>query len=261
MPCGIGGILSTKPFTEEEAWMAWRLLASLTRRGRDAWGYYDGSMVYKEPGDFLRSPKAYTLVEDLVNAETNVFLCHTRLATQGDPSKNQNNHPFDYGHFVFAHNGQFFYADPFYNPTDIETDSFWLLYWIEEEYGFWEDPVAAIEAGIDHVRGIMACWLYFKPTGAVYLWRDSRPLVATLYAPRPDLFVFASDKRAVADAFGLSKENRKSMTGVKELIPHTIYEVRETEIRPVGHFVEKPIPRLWEWRFWMKFGHLAKYVD
>ncbi|GAH72957.1 unnamed protein product, partial [marine sediment metagenome] len=54
------------PFTEKEATICWRLLDSLQRRGKHAWGYFDGLMSYKEPGAFDESVRYDTLVDDLL---------------------------------------------------------------------------------------------------------------------------------------------------------------------------------------------------
>ncbi|GAJ08789.1 unnamed protein product, partial [marine sediment metagenome] len=145
--CGIGGVSTSYPFTEKEAIICKRLLESLQRRGRDAWGYFDGYQVHKEPGVFDESVKYETLVDDLLGTGTNVFMCHTRYATQGDPEVNKNNHPFELGDFVFAHNGVLYYTNEFENEWTIETDSFWMLYWIQKEYERLGNVIEAIRAG------------------------------------------------------------------------------------------------------------------
>lgn len=130
--CGLGGIVKEETFTRRDAEAAYRLLSSLTRRGTDAWGFFDGRTVYKEPGDFNNSPNK-NIVMNIIG-RTNVFLCHTRLATTGDPSNNENNHPLEIPPLVMAHNGVIFSSDPYDMPSNIEVDSYDLLYWIWKEY-------------------------------------------------------------------------------------------------------------------------------
>jgi glucosamine 6-phosphate synthetase-like amidotransferase/phosphosugar isomerase protein len=237
--CGIGGVSASYPFTRREAEMCWRLLASLQRRGWDAWGYFDGRKVYKEPGAFGESPKAEGLVDEILASGTNLFLCHTRYATKGDPAENKNNHPFELGGFVFAHNGIIYYSDDFENKWGIETDSFALLYWIWAEYGGLKDEVEAVRAGIRHVSGVYACWLWSPHDGAAYLWRLENPIMGTCYWGGKRLTVFGSDWLSVAEAFGTGRLMRvfKFMAPeVKGFIPKRIYRLKDGVLMKVGDF-------------------------
>jgi len=192
--CGIGGISTDHVFTRAECEIAHRLLTSLVRRGEDAWGYFDGRKVYKEPGSFLESPKYDTLVDNLYGAETNVFLCHTRRAVVGDPAVAKNNHPWnELEPLVFAHNGIISYADEFDNVWEVETDSFWLYYWIWEEYKKWILIPRAIDEGVDHVRGTYACWLHHKGEETTYLFRMGNPIVGVSYHTDAGITIFGSD--------------------------------------------------------------------
>jgi len=265
MPCGIGGISSFRPLTEKDMTEGHHLLASLTRRGEDSWGYFDGQSVFKEPGSFLDSEKYDTLIDDVLRTGTNLFLCHTRYATRGDPEENQNNHPFELGPFVFAHNGMFFKADPFRNPTDIETDSFWLLWWINEEYKEYGRTPIAIQKGLEHVLGNYACWLHNRDEGKTYLFRNAERLVGTYFVPEEGRVIFGSDWLSLADAFGLPGGLRtKEWVGDKFIPakPYAIYEVDEGEISQVSGIRPPPplVPRE-RWRFWWKFGYLDKYTE
>lgn len=260
--CGIGGVSTSYPFTKKEATICWRLLDSLQRRGRDAYGYFDGLTVHKEPGAFDESVKYETLVNDLLGTGTNVFLCHTRLATKGDPEENKNNHPFELGDFVFAHNGVLYHTDDFENVWDIETDSFWMLYWIWKEYERLGDVVEAIRAGVSHVRGIYACWLHKRAEGTTYLFRIKNPIMETQYWRRKDMVVFGSDFLSIVDAFGipeLAKRFRFFTPDVKPLRPRTIYKLRQGVLEEDGTFE----PRRPEVRDLMDFdwrqGHLMRY--
>lgn len=260
--CGIGGVSTSYPFTEKEATVCWRLLDSLQRRGRDAWGYFDGELVYKEPGSFGESVKYETLVDELLDAKTNVFLCHTRMATKGDPEINKNNHPFELGGFVFAHNGVLYYTDPFENEWTIETDSFWMLYWIQKEYERLGDVAEAIRAGVSHVSGIYACWLYKRAEATTYLFRIKNPIMETQYWRREDMAVFGSDWLSIVDAFGvpgLARRFKFFIPDIKPLRPRTIYKLRNGVLEEDGTF-EPRRPRLtymmdFDWRQ----GHLLRY--
>ncbi|MBA7708503.1 hypothetical protein ES703_117404 [subsurface metagenome] len=265
MPCGIGGISSFRPLTERDAVTAHRLLTSLTRRGEDAWGYFDGVRTYKEPGSVLDSPKYDTLIDDILESGTDLFLCHTRLATLGDSEQNQNNHPFDLGPFIFAHNGMLFRTDPFDNPTDIETDSYWMLWWINEEYKRYGRTPISIQKGVEHVVGNYACWLHNQGERKTYLIRNAERLVGTYFVPEEGRVIFGSDWLSLADALAVPKGLRTKEWAEEKFIPvrpFTIYEISEGGIASVAGIRPPVLPRPREgWRFWRWFGHLRKYVE
>jgi len=260
--CGIGGVSTSSPFTEKEATICWRLLDSLQRRGRDAWGYFDGTMVYKEPGAFDESVRYDMLVDDLVGAGTNIFLCHTRMATQGDPEINKNNHPFELMDFVFAHNGVLYYSDPFENEWTIETDSFWMLYWIQREYERLGDVVEAIRAGVSHVSGMYACWLHKRAEKTTYLFRIKNPIMETHYWRGEGMAVFGSDLLSIVDSFAvprLARRFRFLTPDVKALKPRTIYKLRRGMLEEDGTFEPRHLGVMNLMDFERRQGHLLRY--
>jgi len=218
--------------------------------------------LYKEPGPFYESLKCDTLVDELVEAKTNIFLCHTRLATRGDPKDNKNNHPFQLGDFIFAHNGVLYYTDPFENPTDIETDSFWLLYWIWWEYQRVGLVPEAITRGLSHVSGTYACWLHDRVGRETYLFRIKNPLMETHYWRGRDIVVFGSDWLSIVDAFGVPKLVRRFkffVPEVKILKSRTIYILRDGELEVDGEFTPNRVAPRDLWDFYMRQGHLLRY--
>jgi len=255
--CGIGGVLTKSMFTDYHAMLCVRLLGSLERRGKDAWGYFDGEKVHKEPGDFRESGKASEIYEELQEGKTNKFACHTRHATRGDPMENQNNHPFELGPFVFAHNGVLLYTDPFDNPTPIETDSFWMLYWIDEEYKTYGDTVKAIQEGVGHVLGWYACWLYNKEEEVMYLFRVDHPFLETLAFKSAKFVMFGSDLQSIADAFGTTLLQAHRLARVTR--PYVIYRIKEGTISKVGSFTPLPVKRGDLIYFESMFWHVRKY--
>jgi len=260
--CGIGGVSTNYTFTEEEAEICWRLLRSLQRRGTDAWGYFDGYTVYKEPGAFTESTKYETLIDDLVEAKTNIFLCHTRRATKGDPSYNPNNHPFTLDDFVFAHNGILYYTDPFENVWDIETDSFWMLYWIWREYQEVKNVEEAIRRGVQHVAGTYACWLWKGEERQTYLFRTENRVMETSFWRGKNILIFGSDWLSIADALGVGRLTRRFkflMPKIKVIKPRTIYKIRDGVLIENGHFKPSRLPFIYLRDFKRKYGDLLRY--
>ena len=255
--CGIGGLITDYPFDEEEAEICRNLLVSLVRRGEDAWGFFDGRYVYKEPGSFVES-KYYDKLPDMLIGKR-IFLCHTRLATRGTPKKNRNNHPFVLRPFVFAHNGTLFYTDAFKNEWRIETDSFWLLYWIWKEYQTSLNPAEAIKRGVRHVRGGYACWLYNFDDGATYLFRNHYNPAMTVYYEREQEkgrgVLFGSDARSLFDALGVTKIR------IKALESGLIYKIVKGEISVMDWFKYPPM-RWWEMRRYdLIHSRYKKYIE
>lgn len=254
MSCGIGGVSTAKPFTEEEADICHRLLTSLTRRGEDAWGYFDGTRVYKEPGSFLDSDKFYTLQDDLLEAKTNLFLCHTRLATKGDPAKNKNNHPFELDPLVFAHNGMLFYSDPYENIWTIETDSFDMLYWIHEQYERLKDTIEAIDQGLDHVVSAYACWLFNYVEEVTYLFRMAHKFCSTVYLQEKKMAIFGSDHRSIMDALELKGWLKPLQRRIQVTFPDIIYEFKNGRIRGIALYTPVYLPWAYAREFERVYG-------
>lgn len=260
--CGIGGLSTNYGFGKEEASLCWGLLESLQRRGTDAWGYYDGHTIYKEPGAFEDSAKADTLIQDIVNARTNIFLCHTRKTTQGDPEHNPNNHPFELDDFVFAHNGILYATEDFDNTWDIDTDSFWLLYWIAQEYQYYGDVPEAIRLAVRHVIGHYACWLWDSNTYRTYLFREENPIMTTSFWSSKNIVLFGSDWFSIIDGFkssNLEKHFKFDEVDIKPLTPRTIYMLKDGQLAENGHFTPRPMRPRWTADFWLRQGAFLRY--
>lgn len=100
-------------------------------RGTDATGisYYQGKKLH-----IVKKPKAARDIRFSIPAHVRAVMGHTRMATQGDPAQNRNNHPFEGTlsngrQFAFAHNGVLYNEDELrvqYDlpDTKIQTDSY-----------------------------------------------------------------------------------------------------------------------------------------
>lgn len=262
MGCGIGGVSTNYTFREKEAEICFRILDSLQRRGTDAWGYFDGTQVYKEPGAFEESAKYDTLMDDLLGAETNVFLCHTRRATTGSPEYNPNNHPFTLSGFVFAHNGVLYYTDEFENVWGVETDSFWMLYWIWKEYQRLGDVREAIKAGVEHVAGTYACWLWKQTERRIYLYRTKNRVMETSFWRGKNITVFGSDWLSIVNGFGiggLARRFRFMVPDIEVIKPRTIYMIKDGMLTKDGRFRPTHLPLIQLQDFERRYGDLLRY--
>jgi len=111
--CGICGL---RKFGEESIQQRQieMLLMMNERRGNQATGValqnLNDPKVYvckiDEPaGRFVASKQFKDFMGEHLNKDTQIVIGHTRLATQGSPSKNENNHPVFAGETAVVHNG------------------------------------------------------------------------------------------------------------------------------------------------------------
>lgn len=257
MGCGIGGIIPKESLDLELAETAVRLTESLQRMGMDAWGYYDGKELFKEPRSFSFSSRRKLMVKTLVRKK--LYLCHTRLATVGNPRKNKNNHPFILGNLIMAHNGMLYHYDSFPNPEGIETDSYALLYWIHAEYQNTGNTVEAIRRGVRHVSGSYAIWLHNTVEGKTYVFCVEDPLLELMFYLWEDFVMFASDLQAIVDALGENPISMVSMGAVYRAKPYTIYVLEGGKARRTGTFTPNEVTPYSKFKFYMNYHTYWRY--
>lgn len=195
-------------------------LVSTQVRGRDATG------VYQPKGGITKAPVKAT---DFVNAfedklvKDKMFIGHCRWWTAGDPSNNENNHPFEGEKYISVHNG----TCPLMKELDEydykgECDSEVLHSYIET-YGF--------EEGLKQVRGCAT--ILVAPTDGthqMYLWRHNNPLVLA-YNENKNLLLVASTSSIIEDALvtykldGLIKHKKHKDFVICDLPEHELWRV------------------------------------
>ncbi len=144
--CGIAGAIIEPRIRPEQDWLTIRrmyttMLVLTTARGTDAAGTavagFNGLMAFgKMPGSAAKfiQDEHYQKVIQAINPQAAVVIGHTRAATSGPASKNENNHPFQCGSVVGVHNGWIHNDDDLtkrrHLPIKSQCDSeviFWLL--------------------------------------------------------------------------------------------------------------------------------------
>jgi glucosamine 6-phosphate synthetase-like amidotransferase/phosphosugar isomerase protein len=238
--CGICGIYGINGLTKEDILAFQRILVNCESRGTDAFGYYSypNKVLFKTKGSvskYLKKEK--DLFEGFEGI--NIILAHTRATTKGSEEKNQNNHPFETENFILAHNGVIWNTADFGYKTDIETDSYVIIRSIQEEYTKEKDVVGAIRTTCEKLEGNFACWLLFKNTGAIYLFRHGNP-IDIRYDNEKKLIVFASEKDMMLPLI------QKSITGFwkslffSEIRENTIYRInKDGGLVDCGEFTPK----------------------
>lgn len=136
-----------------------------------------------------------------IPAEAQYIMGHTRMATQGDASKNQNNHPFpgkvSGKGFALAHNGVLhndykLQRENHFPKTDIETDSYVAVQLIERQGELSPDSLKQIAEVLEgsftftildqdnnlyFVRGDNPLMIYHYPEQGVYLYASTNEIL------------------------------------------------------------------------------------
>lgn len=176
--CRLLGIIANK---EVDIEFSFGKFSPISKDNPDGWGigwYQEGSpQVRKEPIQLSKSQEARSIVESV---RSKVFILHIRKATKGCP-KRENCHPFQFGNWLFAHNGTVEGIDALKNrlredyrkAIKGETDSEVYFYWILQNIDEQGSVEAGIRKAIEFVRQI-------DHTGLNFLLTDG----TTLYAYR-----------------------------------------------------------------------------
>ena len=237
--CGILGIMRSDGITDEHTDIFNDIFKQSQQRGSDAFGFYTypRGVLFKKKGgikEFLKKNRIHKVIEG-----NNVVLAHTRASTTGTEDKNKNNHPFQTKDFVFAHNGCIWNHDSIKKKfkTDIETDSIVILKLIQEEYDKSNNIAQAIITAAKELRGSYACWLLFKRTGSLYLFRHNNPIYLG-YNEKRDMYVFASEKNYLS----FLEESIKQKFGFKEglafadIEENKVYRLTNRGLSMMGEF-------------------------
>ena len=95
--CGLIGYTGNEGQTAKPSVLK-KIMAANDSRGGHSSGYYDGEFFTKVVG------KTPLLSDEINKLKTNVFIGHTRFATHGEITC-ENQHPFQYDNIIGAHNG------------------------------------------------------------------------------------------------------------------------------------------------------------
>lgn len=189
-------------------------------RGKEATGFWTPKHGVVKGAD----PAAKFLVEHREDynkavAESNVFIGHCRLATHGEPSYNENNHPIESKNWVLVHNGVVGITDiedyPYVSDTDTEN----ILAYIEE-YGL-EKALSFISHGAS---------LIMVPKGeenTLFLWKTSSADMLLAYdIDNETVYICSGDKYIKAGLDNISTFEER----LDGLFSHTDRRIKLTEV-------------------------------
>lgn len=259
--CAIGGILKLdkrKTFDVETQLDVISLLMEMEKRGSQSWGAYlekhkelphlnCGLVDETIPGEIFKMPGKFT---DFINEKdgviyldgTHTILLHTRQATSGSSEENRNNHPFNTENFVLAHNGIISnHAElktKFNIQTDIECDSYMIVYLIQHFYDEGKTVKDAIIAATQEIDGGYACWLYHKDKKDLYLFRNSKNPIEYYIDEERGIFIFASEDGYIVNTYG---DDKLTTTDIKTLPYNVVYKLQSNELVKLADFESKPV--------------------
>lgn len=136
-------------------------------RGGHSTGYFDGEFFTKVVG------KSPLLVGEMNKLRTNVFIGHTRYATHGAISC-ENQHPFQYDNIVGAHNGvvrNYIEVGQEFNQDETVVDSQMIFKCLNKLQGTKEQYNI-----LGMFSGTLATIYTDTKTGLVYTYRSGNPL-------------------------------------------------------------------------------------
>ena len=201
--CCLFGLIDTElHFTGKQKSKLLHVLASASEvRGTDATGvaYDSGEMlhIYKRP---IPGHKLNFYIKN----ESRFAMGHTRMTTQGNASRNRNNHPFrgilQSGSFALAHNGVLYndmtLRERLHLPkTRIETDSYVTVQLIEQKGVLSFDSLRYMA---EQLRGSFTITV-LDSAGSLYIVKGDNPFCLYFY-PSCGLYVYASTKEVLEAA-------------------------------------------------------------
>lgn len=202
MCCLFGLIDPNHAYTGKQKAKILHVLATASEvRGTDATGYamlQDGKLtIYKRP---VPGHKLQFRVRD----DTTTVMGHTRMTTQGNEAKNENNHPF-LGNiagrpFALAHNGVLWNDKDLRQElklpkTKIETDSYIAVQLLESQTSL---DFASLKYMAEQVRGTFT-FTVLTDTDELYFVRGDNPMCLCRFQSS-GLYLYASTSEIMQDA-------------------------------------------------------------
>ena len=239
--CGIIGFLTDKP-AEQNYKLMGDLLYISSMRGTDATGIAvvnDKKIkVVKEdiPSDKFIKKHYIKLKNEITKAHT--VLGHTRLATQGHQTDNNNNHPIIGEKYIMVHNGTCSSMSKIEGyPYKGTVDSEVLLSYVERK---------GLKGGLAELRGSAAVAIISnEEPNTVYLWRHNNPLWAA-YDPDHKVIFFGSTDEILKEGLA-NMLNFFSSYHMRQIVEDILYKVTCNPLNIEA--IEEVEPKTWSYTY------------
>lgn len=261
--CGIGGIMMyPKQRTPQQLEFIRELASELAIENQARGSHATGIATLSENGydvlkhniraEELTAYDAWTdFLEKNITNKTYSILLHTRFATKGEPSNNDNNHPIVTATAIGVHNGMIYNDDKLFRSEGLyrqaQVDSEIIFRLADKELGNDRENTKNIA---EKINGIFAV-AYAKKTQPNILnyFRNSNPTTFA-YIPELNITVFASIESYVANAIKTVNKSSYYFQGysietdnIKKFTPKydTIMQFDMLENTPIQQLEQKPL--------------------
>ncbi len=249
--CGIFGILSIGA----DGLIAAADFIALGERNTARGNLGFGGLIIRDRGASPATPIVYRFAEPFDGSripltEAKVALGHVRAPTNVRTDDLVAIHPFETRELLLAHNGLLLNHAQFpawqINPA-LNVDSGVIIGGIQHHLDQGAPIIEAIGQTVAVLDGQQACWLWHKPTGALYLWRVMSPIYVGRTSPPSPLSVSQRGGVIQESAFSVIREGASFMvifSSVKDehaqalLDEGMIYQLAPDfgDFRPIAHF-------------------------
>lgn len=230
--CGIAGYISNNPKP-----LGWdkieKLWVGIESRGKDAAGIAwtdNGIMKVLKAGmtvsEFIKTPEVLKNRESIEHSK--LVMLHTRAATHGLPSDNNNNHPIMNGRGILIHNGIVNTAKKYKGKGECDSEQ--LMLSIQNEG--WEKAITG-------TTGMMAIAYFDFLNKYLYLYRDTSPMY---YVEDERMIVYNSFQHTLKDYISHKIIEKKPFTllRIKEDTLQKKIVMTFIQKKPINNFVHRP---------------------
>jgi glucosamine--fructose-6-phosphate aminotransferase (isomerizing) len=235
--CGLSGVIAFKNdgTSDEFVIETWeRLFKSSTRRGTDASGVFSLSdrelRVLKTQGsgqEILKHRNYPHIKSGIRSRRPSVIIGHSRLATNGSPTLEENNQPIVLNDICLVHNGivvnDSILRSKFSLTLKSSLDTESIIHLLNN-FSVRTNPKFALARLFAEIKGNATLAFTINSRRSCILATNNGSLYYSI-DPRRRLFVFASEPSFILDAFSIQENRKFKLPPIKRLEPNSMLEV------------------------------------